>query len=188
LPRGQTVPEIAAVGDENGVVLTPLERKIVRDALRGLSVPEIAHAHGVDPKRIKRFLAALDLPQLRRAFQKALEEHGLDAMSLAKFAAEAMQATRAQWNKADQDWDTFPDWPSRISTWRHLTKLHELEPTPGKDVVAAPRVTINVDLGSEREGQVMTNGPDHLRIEISAEDAKAMTKAQLAALDAEVVR
>jgi hypothetical protein len=173
--------EIAAIADDSGVVLSVVDRKILAGALQGHSVSEIANRTGVHPDRVRAFLRAHNAPLLRRAFQKLLDSKGLDADRLASFAAEALGAERAAWNMAEQEFQMFPDWGSRVAVWKHLTRLHDLEPDHGKGAApAALQVVINANLG---DPTAAVRDQNHLTIEVDAKEAKNVSKRQRDLLD-----
>jgi hypothetical protein len=173
--------EIAAIADASGVVLSILDRKILAAALQGQSVAEIANRTGVHPDRVRAFLRAHNAPQLQRAFQRLLDSYGLDADRMAKFASEAIEAEKPVMNLETRRLEMFPDWGARVGVWKHLTKLQGLEPENGKQSAPpALQVIINANLG---DPSAATRDPDHLTIEVSAQEAKSVSHEQRRLLD-----
>ena len=177
--------EVAQIGDESGVVLSVIERKIIAGALSGHSISEISHATGVEPDRVRKFLRAQDVPQLRRAFQRVLDSRGLTATAMADKAKELLEAKEPKWNKADDDWDFFPALAVQTTVWKHLTRLHDLEPTATDRGERSPalKITINASLGEV--GAKAGADPDHLVIDVPVQVAEENNAAQKRLLEEE---
>lgn len=118
------------------------DRKLLAAVFETGSMRGAARQLGLDLDVVRDSLRGRSRPELRRAFQILLEREGLDIFSLTRKMKQLLHSQRAQWNKAKEDWDYFPDNSAQLGTVRHLTKLQELDP-PNEEPSVAP-VQVNV--------------------------------------------
>jgi hypothetical protein len=118
MPR---IPEVLPDGTE--VSLSEPHRKILAGVLAGCTTTEIAKSVGMTVPAVRSLLAGRTSAHVREAFRLLLEGSGIDAVRIVSKTLELLEATRAQWNPAKQDWDHFPDYATQLGTWRPLVQL-----------------------------------------------------------------
>lgn len=131
--------------------LEPQERKIIEAVLRHGTYTGAAKELGLAESTVRAHIAGHRKPEVRVAFQRLLEQAGLDARALVRKASMLMNAQRAQWNKGAERWDYFPDNAAQLGTLRHLTKLHELEPPKELEGSAPVAIQINTNIFDETD-------------------------------------
>ena len=109
--------------------LNARERKLILAYFNGARLKDLTEVTGWKYTYVRQIVQGKARKHVLKAMQWLLTFAGLDHVTLAKRISEiAHGAYKAQWNKATEDWDYFPDFAQQLGAVKEALKIHELEP------------------------------------------------------------
>lgn len=93
----------------------------------GGSMRRAATVMGISERQIRSYLSGREKNMLRAAYAKLLLQIGVTPQKLARVFNEALDAEKAQWNSALQEWDYFPDHATRVRAAQAAQRILSLE-------------------------------------------------------------
>lgn len=138
--------------------MDPRMAYVISRRAQGAAYPVIAREVGLSLVQVRAIAGGqvLEGQDSRRAFALALRQVGVDPVALARKGAELMQAKKTIFHRGKPVCDV-EDNTTQASTWRHLTKLVDLEPPKQKvSTTRSIKVTTNLDEAhpEDRSGEI----------------------------------
>lgn len=138
--------------------LTKPELRAIQALTDGLEIKEASKVSGIPYRRLTAMLRGRDSKHFRRAWQHILESEGLTMTSLAKKAAELIEAKEHKWNPASETFTEFDDSRTQLATAKWIATQHQADPpkeTPDRGAPAALQVVFNTNLGENADGRAI---------------------------------
>lgn len=142
---------------ENGVPqakflnLTPRHLKAIDVIIAGPTYTQgltaAAAATGYSRDYLKELFHGRRIPEFRRCFQMKLEAMGASIDKIIQVKVGALDADEQKWNPAEERFNAFPDWRTRLRASQDVAKLLEMEPPKDDSVNVGVAIKIETNLG-----------------------------------------
>ncbi len=131
--------------------LTRRQLKAMELVLAGTSVARgvaaAAKETGFSPSHIREMLNGRRHPEVRRAYQLALEVAGGDIRKVIKVQVDALDAMEPKYHPGKEEFVEFADHRTRLRASQYIGKMLELEPPRQDGINVVIPITFNTNLG-----------------------------------------
>lgn len=128
------------------------------------AMPAMVKASGLTQKTITEILGGRRAPAVRRVFQLKLEGLGLGPEGVAAVLGECVKAVEHKWNPAEEQFNEFTDFRTRLNTVKYVGKLQELEPPKSSGPTQVNQIVIKTNLGTVGEPREV-DSPSRFRVQ-----------------------
>lgn len=127
------------------------------------AMPAMVEASGLTQKTITEILGGRRAPAVRRVFQLKLEGMGLGPEGVATILGDCAVAVEVKWNPAEEQFNEFKDYRTRLNTAKYVGKLQELEPPKSSGPSQINQIVIKTNLGTVAD-PVEVDSPSRFRV------------------------
>jgi hypothetical protein len=107
-----------------------------------------SEATGFSRQYLYQLATGRRVPEFRRFFQIKLEAAGADMDKVIAVKVGALDAEEQKWNPKEEQFNSFPDWRTRLRASQDCTKLLEMEPPKAEGASVGIAIKIETNLGT----------------------------------------